>query len=1164
MLVPPAEPAEAVAAQAGTEAGAEPVAAAEERDAFYLNSLEKRDHQTTIKIMAKSDANHDFGALEENANTALNNSMPGGAQGHIDEPSTLMNICKTSTDGIFSGANAAAKRDTMLASDSMKVFTTQELYTYAIRRSPIAANGATLFNALFPELNDVYLIIDFAHYHIMEALKKGTKDLTKTVHYLFTPEIENDPAQKPDVNKIDHTASSNGVNVRGHIQKSMKGMTDVTTYTAWDINSKSQLNLFFSNYNLHLSKLETRTILGKQKFSTTLTLVEGNNISTVHNSKQENSINNLQKYITGILRRAFQRPQSFILATKYKQKRSGDWLQVIAALTAHMKNFPTIAANAINKSNTFFMTHDQIALAFALLLGVNCIFLKDKIAYSFITTIRTEADIVDDWKTKHTSAEHRQLVGFLTAHQNFRTTNLPTFSAAIRAVRLPARGDIGEVYLPLQTMFRNAVSYCFILESFPDVSSIQSVISNEPTAETLNTYITAYNAAKQLYISHGSSSDTFNKSIIKLQNSDVYTCIENFKNQDEANKKGLKNRLFKKTEQRPQDKFIFLPYCSKLPRADKTHIIGLTEEIVSKLGNNSLIIAIQSPRFIEKINCEMKVIRDTCRLFFNEALVDSREIQNTMNDAEANAGGDEEDKVNSLAITAVIPANQVSLDERGSREGRDSDTVQDAAAGGGVFRKQKGGWRAATNIILTNDIDIQQSTRTLLYAHLLCTSFFYFVNGERLIRVAGALPQVMSGLSAAVGGAIGYLRRGLGQHLLQGWESSFEPPAEIVVDAGLGAALGYVGGVMMRNRFFAQTEIGQVYTALTAGNMLEYPANYDGDRLQHQVFIGGGTEQQISLRGIFHPLLPIYFLLDVYDECMSPKCVGSSIYTHMIKYYLILKKSAEIIQTIYKKDKVHAHIIGDTLYRALFTLTSIEAGQELLSTVFDVDIEEYKIYSYINNLVVDRGAGVGKASKDEFLLSVLLPLTNYFNDFAKELDMKSIITQDISHYTLESLKKECVEFTLQLGEQIIQDENSVEELLVVDTNTSIPLTTVSKNKKIPTNRKTIKNMIKKMINTFSPQQLEEYLQKYPEAIEIAGKEPNIMDAFLKKFPQAVEGAYDPNAEVYANAVAQEAAYAATPAMKNRGILAGMGGGGKTYKKKKTSKRKTRRARGNRR
>jgi hypothetical protein len=91
----------------------------------------------------------------------------------------------------------------------------------------------------------------------------------------------------------------------------------------------------------------------------------------------------------------------FLFNTKLQQKRSGDWLQVLACAVLKSRalkqyNPPGTAPREqeIEKKITkvYFVTHDRVALAFALLLGVECIYTHAKTKSCYIFKSASLAD----------------------------------------------------------------------------------------------------------------------------------------------------------------------------------------------------------------------------------------------------------------------------------------------------------------------------------------------------------------------------------------------------------------------------------------------------------------------------------------------------------------------------------------------------------------------------------------------------------------------------------------------------------------------------------------------------------------------------------------------------------------------------------------------------
>jgi hypothetical protein len=145
-------------------------------------------------------------------------------------------------------------------------------------------------------------------------------------------------------------------------------------------------NNFNTQYEVELSELVTKTIIGrKRKDSVTIKFTQGKNVATVSDSKAQNSIESLKPFVAKLLNKLgtadpTTKPKlHFELGTKWMQKRSGDWLQVLHAAMAHtldLLDSPNdMSGSSISPETTpFFVTHDRVALAYALAMGVSSIY----------------------------------------------------------------------------------------------------------------------------------------------------------------------------------------------------------------------------------------------------------------------------------------------------------------------------------------------------------------------------------------------------------------------------------------------------------------------------------------------------------------------------------------------------------------------------------------------------------------------------------------------------------------------------------------------------------------------------------------------------------------------------------------------------------------------
>lgn len=243
---------------------------------------------------------------------------------------------------------------------------------------------------------NIAIVVDAASIGLFEILSSGTK-LDKNVYYIYGPEVINDPATKktPD-SKVFKNGSvvgkiaSNGVNLISCVPLIKNGELKFNynfNPNESSLISTPYLNQFYTKYNFILSDVK-ETIKGKSmEYITNLDIKgAGSEINTLPNSKSKNDITYLENILKKFISYFSPRPgnlttdKKFLISSSLQQKRSGDWLQVLlcAALKDKIREFKEFNGGdenvVANIQEVFFVTHDRIALAFALLNGINCIF----------------------------------------------------------------------------------------------------------------------------------------------------------------------------------------------------------------------------------------------------------------------------------------------------------------------------------------------------------------------------------------------------------------------------------------------------------------------------------------------------------------------------------------------------------------------------------------------------------------------------------------------------------------------------------------------------------------------------------------------------------------------------------------------------------------------
>ena len=249
--------------------------------------------------------------------------------------------------------------------------------------------------------DEAAIVVDFSQHHFIEDLTSGIKTDFQ-VHYLMTPEVVNDPAGKPNVNNRSlFDIQDNGVRLKSYVQSDDAS----TTYTRFDDSDPSPSNNFFSNYDFTLSPI--KQIFTKQKAEKLITtlnikydVVPGKPLTdTIEDSKGENSITTVLGYLRKLLEQVRVKSDNaakFNFNSKIQQKRGGDWFQALCCIDARSRIITEILPTRGRPTKlspncpVYLVTHDRIAVSFALLNGVNVIYLD---YYGRIFVFKNSGDI---------------------------------------------------------------------------------------------------------------------------------------------------------------------------------------------------------------------------------------------------------------------------------------------------------------------------------------------------------------------------------------------------------------------------------------------------------------------------------------------------------------------------------------------------------------------------------------------------------------------------------------------------------------------------------------------------------------------------------------------------------------------------------------------------
>ena len=339
----------------------------------------------------------------------------------------------------------------------------------------------------------VALIVDFSQHHFMQSLVMG-EYYDFNIHYLMTPEVVNDPAGKPNI----HNPSLFGKNVGGvNLISYIQSGDSKISYTSYNPIDPSPANNFFSNYNFTLSPIEQTFIKGKAENLIAVLDIDYDDKGTKANpkgdappltdnipdSKGENSVSTVLGYLKDVIKKinkwgrgTFDRADAFSFNSKCQQKRGGDWFQVLSCLDVKNRNFTQILPNLatgddadkpIPKCPVYLVTHDQIAVSYALLNGVNVIYID---YFGTIYVFKNTADTTID-----TSGKPMEQILFDGLKTQWNAQNPKT-----RTFKIVELLTTGEQYTLARTKYLEGIKTAFKDTTCAEIKNVlQSLETND-------------------------------------------------------------------------------------------------------------------------------------------------------------------------------------------------------------------------------------------------------------------------------------------------------------------------------------------------------------------------------------------------------------------------------------------------------------------------------------------------------------------------------------------------------------------------------------------------------------------------------------------------------------------------------------------------------------
>ncbi len=414
-------------------------------------------------------------------------------------------------------------------------------------------NGTMLVKEL--DINNANLVVDLDSISFMAALKEGPVDDSKTVKYILVSESYNDPATRQGFDSSVFKLKG-GIKLESLLQ--VGGLP--LKYPAWNPAIQNHTNDLFSKYNFELSPVHE---IKKGMYNVTLTVTNPNKRDSekikVDNPKKDNAIDAIKVKFNKLLSLFGGRSRNddeviYQKNVKYQQKRSGDWLQALAVQDIYNRNFINRAGQPVNiEGEVFFVTHDRIALTYALLSGCNALFThywkgNGRFLYYFKAkkpaparglVVNNSPAILLEYKTNAKESEVTSLINYLKKQESEFKTYLENYETPIinYAEQLIIK-DSDENIVPnlntIKVVLRLLSLYIYVCSSVPNYNNIYRYLENsynqlksfrgvEGHETVINKFNSIFNKASQLRAYNYSQFYNINK----FRNSEAYTSINN-------------------------------------------------------------------------------------------------------------------------------------------------------------------------------------------------------------------------------------------------------------------------------------------------------------------------------------------------------------------------------------------------------------------------------------------------------------------------------------------------------------------------------------------------------------------------------------------------------------------------------------------------------------
>jgi hypothetical protein len=867
-------------------------------------------------------------------------------------------------------------------------------------------------------------VVDAASISINSILQNKKKDFDFQIYYLMNSEIINDPATKTPLYSSEFNNSvyipcepvNDGTKTYSYSSNHINGYNDnfpiaensfFTKYkfqlsglNFTDKNTKWSTNLLIFDNNKNVDSVTSTGYYAKKSFFKSI-LNTSDKIEDDNDAVNNNAISKLLESVgTFFNSLKLKKPQKLKnndiinLNTKIQQKRSGDWLQVLSCLSVRSRKYKKYDLlkkdqKEINIQDVYFVTHDRIAMTFALLMGVNVIFThiekdENNKSYSIYSyKLKDETQLIEsrkiqaiEIKNKIKNADYDKKIEdilkkikdynntFYTNFINEPLKNIREFTKKIEDANLNNilnTNNVKDLTNNIRELFQNAYQYCHYKNIFkdlnseyinyflPEVKRLKNINAdkdenNKLIIDIYNNIESSYDDCKsalELYTSY--DPNKIKKEFIKTK---YYSIIEKWDlSADTKMSKRIWSFLWEKKEFQ-MDKNLFLYHLENVPINEKKGMNMAFKEI-----NKKIIEILKNDK-----NKEIQWI-NILHVFCIEVFVNFETKEEELGENYQTIEIDEESNLSeNVIIESYQELNKIADVVADDEPEPEPDNIE---------IQIEDDHRKITYDLLT--VDVKRRPNIMNYVRNNTMSLFRLIKNN---KESDDLREKVTNKKRRRGGTSGSL-------------------------------LGKKRGGNENEELMFQSKYNK------------------NSNLLHASF------QYLC----FHPFIPIYMILISYQLFVSSNIEESLDYSIYLYYFALLNNIIHHLDIVCKEDPLKAYIIGISLRDILFNgdiLTNTEIFERILG--FSPIPEKYRHlvpdYSLINGLNIQLSYFIsGKIYTSEDTEDALLLLqTDMVSSFLKEVMNIEHVNDDIKSNELYNNSSKLLE---KIGNIIILDRTTI-------------------------------------------------------------------------------------------------------------------------------------------